>query len=264
MELVAAAGRPFRSRRVRADAQPGQLDGRTVSPAPSVRADHRVRRCPGLPPRPGPETVYALLAGNLARQLHAHLAEYHLSVLGEPLVAASTPGGREDGRPCQCPDPGLGGGNPGQHQCRGRGGLTTLAFGTVRPVPEWLEVSRRCLSVLCRAQHAARRSPSPTRILARVDDADLAAQVETEAARTLWLSGRVHGLISRIEKTLRGATWTRQSPCRCARRTRWPAPGRYPGERCGRRTAGAVEQARDSGDREALTLAVQAAGEAAP
>ena len=35
------------------------------------------------------ETVYAILPGDRARQLHARLAEYHLSVLGEPLVAAS-------------------------------------------------------------------------------------------------------------------------------------------------------------------------------
>ena len=36
------------------------------------------------------------------------------------------------------------------------GELAELAFGTVHPAqPEWLALSRRCLSVLCRAQHAA-------------------------------------------------------------------------------------------------------------
>ena len=143
------------------------------------------------------------------------------------------------------------------------GELAALAFATVRPAqPEWLDLSRRCLSVLCRAQHAAQAITVADQILARVDDANLAAQIETEAARALWLSGRVHDLTSRIERTLRSsdldaAVTVRLRAAYALARTRT-----LPGEPAAKEAAGAVEQARDSGDREALTLAVQAAGEA--
>ena len=153
------------------------------------------------------ETVYAILAGNRARQLHARLAEYHLSVLGEPLVAASharaaaTTGDLASALILVSAAETL-----TSTSAEDAGELAALAFGTVRPAqPEWLDLSRRCLSVLCRAQHAAQAITVADQILARVDDANLAAQVETEAARALWLSGRVHDLVSRIERTLRSS-----------------------------------------------------------
>ena len=144
------------------------------------------------------------------------------------------------------------------------GELAALAFGTVRPAqPEWLDLSRRCLSVLCRAQHAAQAITVADQILARVDDANLAAQVETEAARALWLSGRVHDLASRIERTLRSSDLDALVTVRLRAAYALARTRTLPGEPAAREAAGAVEQARDSGDREALTLAVQAAGEAA-
>ncbi len=134
----------------------------------------------------------------------------------------------------------------------------------MRPAqPQWLEVSRRCLSVLCRAQHAAQAITVAGQILARVDDANLAAQVETEAARALWLSGRVHDLASRIEKTLRSSDLDALVTVRLRAAYALARTRTLPGEPAAREAASALEQARDSGDAEALTLAVQAAGEAA-
>src|SRR5580698_1226552 len=267
VELVAATGRPLPVSDAFAlmpglyscDGQDG-LAGAVGSGLITVSADALAFRHDLVR-----ETVYALLAGQRARQLHARLAEYHLSVLGEPLVAASharvaaAPGDLASALILVSAAETL-----ARTSAEDAGELAALAFTTVRPVqPQWLELGRRCLSVLCRAQHAAQAITVAGQILARIDDANLAARVETEAARALWLSGRVHDLISRIERTLRSSdldtlVTVRLRAAHALARTRT-----LPGEPAAREAAGAVEQARGSGDREALTLAVQAAGEAA-
>ena len=195
VELVAAAGRPLPVRDAFAlmpslcscDGKDG-LAGAVGSGLITMSADALAFRHDLVR-----ETVYALLAGDRARQLHARLAEYHLSVLGEPLVAASharaaaTTGDLASALILVSAAETL-----ARTSAEDAGELAALAFGTVRPAqPEWLDLSRRCLSVLCRAQHAAQAITVADQILARVDDANLAAQVETEAARALWLSGRV-------------------------------------------------------------------------
>ncbi len=267
VELVAAAGRRLPVRDAFAlmpslcscDGQDG-LAGAVGSGLITVSADALAFRHDLVR-----ETVYALLAGNRARQLHARLAEYHLSVLGEPLVAASharaaaTTGDLASALILVSAAETL-----ASTSAEDAGELAALAFGTVLPAqPEWLEVSRRCLSVLCRAQHASQAITVADQILARVDDVNLAAQVETEAARALWLSGRVHDLASRIEKTLCSSDLDALVTVRLRAAYALARTRTLPGEPAAREAAGAVEQARDRGDREALTLAVQAAGEAA-
>ena len=77
------------------------------------------------------------------------------------------------------------------------GDLAALAFRTARPAqPEWLKLSLRCLSVLRRTQRAAEAIAVADQILARSDDGNVIGQVETEAARALWLSGRISELDS--------------------------------------------------------------------
>src|SRR5580698_5056139 len=266
VELVAAAGRPLpvgdAFELMPGAGSRGSADGLAVAvesglitvAAEALTFRHDLVR----------ETIYATLARNRARQLHARLADYHLSVLGEPLVAASharaaaTTGDLASALILISTAETL-----ASTSADDAGELAALAYATVRPAqPEWLDLSRRCLSVLCRAQHAAQAITVADQILARVDDANLAAQLETEAARALWLSGRVHDLISRIERTLRSsdldaAVTVRLQAVYALARTRT-----LPGEAAAKEAASAVEQARDSGDREALTLAVQAAGEA--
>jgi DNA-binding CsgD family transcriptional regulator len=266
-ELVAAAGRPLPLRDAFAlipslssgDSKDG-LAGAVESGLIGVSADaltfsHDLVR----------ETVYAILAGNRARQLHARLAEYHLNVLGEPLVAASharaaaSPGDVSSALILVSAAETL-----ARTSADDAGELAALAFGTVRPVqPEWLELSRRCLSVLSRTQHAAQAITVADQILARVDDANLAAQVETEAARALWLSGRVGDLISRIEQALRNSGLDALATVRLNAAHTLACTRTLPSEQVARAATGMVERARDSGDREALTLAVQAAGEVA-
>jgi DNA-binding CsgD family transcriptional regulator len=267
VELVAAAGRPLPVRDGFAlmpslsggDGEDG-LAGAVGSGLITMSADvlafrHDLVR----------ETVYAILAGDRARQLHARLAEYHLSVLGEPLVAASharaaaTTGDLASALVLISAAETL-----TRTSAEDAGELAELAFGTVHPAqPEWLTLSRRCLSVLCRAQHAAQAITVADQILARVDDPDLVGQVETEAVGALWLGGRVRDLASRIERTLRSSDLDAVVTVRLRAAYALACTRTLPGEPAARQAAGAVEQARDCGDREALTLAVQAAGEAA-
>ena len=266
-ELVAAAGRPLLVRDAFAlmpslggcDGQDG-LAGAVESGLITVSADALAFRHDLVR-----ETVYSLLGGQRARQLHARLAEYYLRVLGEPLAAASharaaaAPGDLASALILVSAAEIL-----AQTSAEDAGELAALAFATVRPAqPQWLEVSRRCLSVLCRAQHAAQAITVAGQILARVDDASLAARVETEAARALWLSGRISDLASRIEKTLRRSDLDALAAVRLRAAYALACTRTLPGEPAGTQAAGVLEQARDSGDAEALTLAVQAAGEAA-
>jgi DNA-binding CsgD family transcriptional regulator len=211
------------------------------------------------------ETIYAILAGNRARQLHARLADYHLSVLGEPMVAAAhARAAATTGDLASSLILILAAETLARTSAEDAGELAALAFATVRPAqPEWLDLSRRCLSVLCGAQHAAQAITVADQILARVDDANLAAQVETEAARALWLSGRVHDLTSRIERTLRSSDLDAPVTVRLRAAYALARTRTLPGGPAAQEAASAVEQARDSGDCEALSLAVQAAGEAA-
>jgi DNA-binding CsgD family transcriptional regulator len=211
------------------------------------------------------ETAYAVLAGHRARQLHARLAEYHLSVLGEPLVAASHARAAATTGDVACALILVSAAETlARTSADDAGELAALAFGTVRPAqPEWLGLSRRCLSVLSRAQHAAQAITVADQILARVDDANLAGQIETEAARALWLSGRVRDLISRIERTLRSSNLDALATVRLRAAYALACTRTLPGEPAARKAADALQQARDCGDTDALSLAVQAAGEAA-
>ncbi len=266
-ELVAAAGRPLPVRDAFAlmptlsscDGQDG-LTGAVESGLITVSADALAFRHDLVR-----ETVYALLAGHRARQLHARLADYHLSVLGEPLVAAShARAAAATGDLASALILISAAETLASTSAEDAGELAALAFATVRPAqPQWLELGRRCLSVLCRAQHAAQAITVAGQILARVDDANLAAQVETEAARALWLSGRAGDLASRIERTLRSSDLDTRVTVRLRAAYALARTRTLPGEPAAREAASALQQARGSGDAEALTLAVQAAGEAA-
>jgi DNA-binding CsgD family transcriptional regulator len=277
LELVAAAGRPLPVRDAMAllygaggrDGRDGRGTGDradgltgavasgliTISAAGALTFRHDLVR----------ETIYATLPSNRARQLHASLASYHLSVLGEPLVAvsharaAAAPGDLESALILVS-----GAETLARTSAEDAGELAALAFATVSPAqPQWLEVSRRCLSVLCQAQHAAQAISVADQILARIDNANHAAEVQTQAVRALWLSGRLGDLATRIEKTVRCSNLDPTVAARLRAAYALASTRTLPGESAAAQAASALQQARDSDDREALTLAVQAAGEAA-
>jgi DNA-binding CsgD family transcriptional regulator/DNA polymerase III delta prime subunit len=267
VQLLAVAGRPLPVRDLSAVAPSGRTAGSVASVAGAVESGlitashdtvsfrHNLAR----------EAVYATIPGSLARQLHARFAEHYLTVAADPLIAASharaaaTTGDLASARILIAAAETLAGINADE-----AGDLAALAFRTVRPAqPEWLDLSRRCLSVLSRTQRATEAITVADLILARIDDGNLIGQVQTEAAHALWLSGRLHELTARIEQVLRTGDL---SPCVTARLHAAHALARTriaPGNDAAEAAEVAVEQARTQADREALALALRAAGEAA-
>lgn len=210
------------------------------------------------------EAVYAAIADERARELHRMFAGFHLAA-GEALIAASH--ARSAATPGDAASAGVliaAAETLAEVDADAAGDLAALAFRTVTPAqPGWLKLSRRCLSVLCRAQRAAEAIAAADLILARLDDGNLAGEVETAAARALWLGGRISELIARTDRALardglRPAVTARLRAVKALADTRLAT-----GDAAAAEAGAALEFARLTGDREALTLALQAAGEAA-
>ena len=211
------------------------------------------------------ETVYAAIPGDVARDLHRMLADYYLTLARDPLMAApharaaATPGDLASAKILTSAAEKL-----VTVSADDAGELAALAFRTVRPAQaEWLGLSLRCLSVLCQAQRPAEAIAAADLILARTDDCNVIGQVETEAARALWLSGRVSELISRTERVL--AITGLDAPIAARLRAAHALAGTRlaDGGAAANAAASALDYARETGDREGLALALQAAGEAA-
>jgi DNA-binding CsgD family transcriptional regulator len=199
-----------------------------------------------------------------ATEYHRALARYHLSG-GDPLIAAwharaaAVPGDLAAANilisaaellvPVSADD---------------AGELATLAFQTVRPVQaEWLGLSLRCLSVLSRAQRPAEALDVAAVILARSDDSEVIGTVETEAARALWLSGRISELIARTERALKLTSLDASCTARLRGARALAGTRLEDGDSAAREAAAALACARTTADGEAIALALQASGEAA-
>lgn len=198
-----------------------------------------------------------------ATELHRALARYYLSG-GDPLVAAwharaaAVPGDLAAANILIAAAELLVqvGGDAGD--------LATLAFRLIRPGPAgWLELSLRCLSVLSRAQRPAEAMAVAEDILARSDDVEVIGKVETEAARALWLSGRISELIAHTEQALKLADLDASGTARLRGARALAGTRLEDGDSAGREAAAALDYARTTGDREAIALALQASGEAA-
>ncbi len=139
-----------------------------------------------------------------------------------------------------------------------------LAFGTLRPSHDrWFDIGRRCLAVLARTQRVAETLAVADQLLARADEADVIGQIETITARALWLGGRVDELTERCERVLRlpglaPAIAARLTAARALARTRM-----IPGAEAAEGARIALASARAVDDQDAITLALQACGEAA-
>jgi DNA-binding CsgD family transcriptional regulator len=211
------------------------------------------------------ETVYATIAGRTARELHRRIADHLLRVARQPLVAASHV------KAAAIP------GDLGSAltlisaaellisiSSDDAAELAMLAFGTLRPGhDQWFGISERCLAVFSRAQHVAEALAVADQLLARADDAEVIGKIETVTARALWLGGRVAELTERCDRVLRlpglaPAIAARLTAARALARTRM-----LPGAAAAEGARIALETARATGDQEAITLALQASGEAA-
>ena len=268
VRLVAVAGRPLPIRDVEA-LMPAMADmgvreravvdavasGLIVTAEGTVTFAHDLVR----------DAVCESVPDSVARELHRGLADHYLTAADDPLLAASharaaaVPGDLASATILVSAAETL-----VSVSADDAGDLAALAFRTVRPAQaEWLELSRRCLSVLCHAQRANEAIAVADLILARVDDGDIIGQVETDAARALWLSGRVAELISRSESALRLGTLAPGVTARLRAAQALARTRLVTGEAAARETEAALGDARASGDPEALALALQGAGEAA-
>jgi DNA-binding CsgD family transcriptional regulator len=209
------------------------------------------------------EAVYHTVPGDQARRLHREFATYYLAT--DPLIAAShartiaVPGDLATARILISAAEKLADRSAGD-----AGELAALAFRTVRPgQAEWLELSRRCLAVLCRTERATDAITVADLILAHTDDGNLAGEVETEAARALWLTGRIDELVTRTERILNQANLDPAVAARLRAAHALAGTRLTSDDVAAKEAAAAVEEARATGDREALALGLQAAGEAA-
>ncbi|MFI9388093.1 AAA family ATPase [Kutzneria sp. NPDC052558] len=255
--LVAVAGRPLpmgdvvalagdKLERAMADATESRL---IVATGQTLACRHDLVR----------EAVYAALGADV-RALHRKFAAHYLTVAGDPLIAASharlaaRSGDLDSARILISAAERLTDVTAGE--------LASLAFRTVRPAqPEWPALSRRCLAVLSRTQRSAEALSVADLLLAHAD-ADLVDEIETEVARALWSAGRLRELITRTERALHHTS----NPAVAARlrAARALAGARLePSDVASTMAAAAVDEARATGDREALTLALHAAGWAA-
>ena len=144
------------------------------------------------------------------------------------------------------------------------GDLATLAFQLIRPVQAgWLELSLRCLSVLSRAQRPAEAMAVAEDILARTDDSEVIGKVETEAAKALWLGGRISELTARTEQALKLDNLDASATARLRGARALAGTRLEDGDSAAREAAAALAYARTTADRAAVALALQASGEAA-
>ncbi len=211
------------------------------------------------------EAVYAAMPAHLTRRLHRRFADYYLAVADAPLIAASharaaaTPGDVNSATILISASETLADVNADD-----AGELAALAFRTIRPAqPEWLELSLRCLRVLCRTQRPTDAMTVADLILARADGSDVTGEVETEAAVALWQSGRIGEMSSRAERVLRLAAPDSRLAARMRAARALAGTRTLDGDVAARDATVALECARAADDREALALALRASGEAA-
>jgi DNA-binding CsgD family transcriptional regulator len=272
VHLVAVAGRPLPPADAaalmpgRGRADPGNA-GDAAAVADAIESGLVIERDDALAFRHDlvREAVYAAMPVDLARRLHRGFADYYLAVADAPLIAASharaaaTPGDVASATILISASETLADINADD-----AGELAALAFRTIRPAQrEWLELSLRCLRVLCRTQRPTDAIAVADLILARADGSDVTGEVETETAVALWQSGRVSEMSSRAERVLRLAAPDSRLAARMRAARALAGTRTLNGDVAARDAAVAVECARAANDREALALALRASGEAA-
>jgi DNA-binding CsgD family transcriptional regulator/nucleoside-triphosphatase THEP1 len=262
IQLVAVAGRPLPVAALTAlshthdGIQPAMESGLVTKLKDQLAFRHDLVR----------EAVYESIDDGQRRGLHKLFAEYFLTHAREPLMAASharaaaKPGDAAVARvlveAAEC---------LAIISAEDAGELAALGFSVVRPShPEWLAISRRCLTVLSRTQRPSDAIGVADLIAARVDDPNIAGEIEIDMSRALWLSGEPERLITRVDALLRQRTalsrhiQARLDAARALARTRTTT-----GDVAAAEAETALAAARTSQDAEALSLALQACGEAA-
>ena len=264
--LLAVAGRPLSIREVTALRPAAAAARGDLGVATAIDSGLIVASGGGLAFRHDlvVEAVYASMPAPHARTLHRALAGYYLATAEEPLLAAPHARAAAVSGDLACAGILVTAAESLATVSAGDAGdLAALAVRDIRPGQAgWLELSLRCLTVLCRVQRAAEATAVADRILASVDDANTIGQVEAEAARALWLGGRLAELMARTDRVLDNPDMAPGVSARLRSIRALAGTRLTTGDVAAKEAAAALEAARDSGDRDALTLALQAAGQA--
>ncbi|MFE2960084.1 helix-turn-helix transcriptional regulator [Nocardia tengchongensis] len=211
------------------------------------------------------DAIRATMRDRHAKRLHRSLAEYYLAEAEQPLQAASharaaaEPGDLHSGMVLLLAAESL-----VESEAERSGELAQLAMQTFPCWDRaWPELARRCLAVLCRTQRATDAMTVADLILARVDDDDVIGAVETDAAQALWLSGRITELIQRTDSVLARPDLTPTTTARLRSARALAGTRIATGAAAAREARAALACSHAVDDREAVLLALQAAGEAA-
>jgi DNA-binding CsgD family transcriptional regulator/tetratricopeptide (TPR) repeat protein/nucleoside-triphosphatase THEP1 len=211
------------------------------------------------------QAAYELIPSEKQRRLHTRLARHYAESAADPVLAAvharaAAAVGDEPGARIMV----AGAEALVATSAVDAAEFALQAFRTLRPgQPQWLELGERVVSVLSRAQRANDTIAVADRLLATVDDVDTISRIQIHAVKALWLSGRFSDLIDRAERGLALTTG------RCDLAARFQAAQALAGTRTVGADAAAeladaaLTQARVARDRDALALALRAAGEAA-
>jgi DNA-binding CsgD family transcriptional regulator len=210
------------------------------------------------------EAVRAAIGPKRGRDIHRQLARHYLAA-GRPQLAtaharaAASPGDAAAAALLVATAESLR--EPAADEA---GELASLAFQLLGvSQPEWLDLSRRCLAVLCRTERPREAIAVADAILAQSDCPDLVGEIETQAANALWLSGRSSDLRARTDRALRSGTVSPTVAARLRSAQALADARLLPGDVAVQKTATVLEHVRVDADREALELALQAAGVAA-
>jgi DNA-binding CsgD family transcriptional regulator len=211
------------------------------------------------------ETVYADLTDATRRALHQRCAEYLMATGHGPLStaaharASAAPGDLASARILvQAAEAAV---TAMPHTA---GDLALQAFQLLRPAqPAWSAVGEQCVDILARVQRCAEAVTVADALLARSDEPATTARVQVLAARALWLMGRVADSLARIDAALSQPGLSRVLRSRLASSRALALTRTRPADAARRVAEPALAEARLTGDREAVTAALQALGEVA-
>ena len=238
-----------------ADVNEVLASGLVISTGADLRFSHDLVR----------EAVYDLIAPDRRRRLHARFAKHLLATTGDPVLAAAhartaaTIGDEANAEIMLCGAEAL-----VTTSTVDAADLALQAFQTLRPHhPHWLELGGRAVAVLSRAERCADAIAVADLLLATVDDPDVISRIETNAAKAMWLSGRFIELAQRADRGVSQARSRRDLIARFHAVRALAGTRMVPADQATERAVAALAEARATGDHDALTLALQAAGEAA-
>jgi DNA-binding CsgD family transcriptional regulator len=211
------------------------------------------------------QTLYGSIASDVRRRLHTRYAQHFLASAADPVVgaahakAAIVVGDASNAGVMIAAAEALVTTN-----AAGAAELAVHAFNMLRPGhPSWTPLGERAAAVLSITQHANDTIAVVDRLLATVDDVDTVGRIQTHAVKALWHNGRFAEIIERARHTIELAGGRHDLVARFRAAQALARTRIVDADAAAEQADTALANARTVGDRDALALGLQAAGEAA-